>query len=432
MPTMTIYPTDHIARRHIQNSLIPRLAMLDGKDESAVKLYDECLDFFKGEYSYDLHVELRPFYEKYMHGDVEFFSSAHAYSRMMVSELMGEDPHFCHWLRDKDLVAIVREWGACAQESVSAPMFHMVQCALQGGYENDWTALIGAFRQMLFEEAEYGTPWSREACAIMHAVSVIYNAPLGEPKKDELFGLLREEWDFLKYLYSVMFRSVFGCKFKNLVQVANVIHNQAVYHPYAHLFYAVFAERADELCKTRTDAKKIEKHLAKIQEVMDTTPSSNKLDDLCDLLFPEELCKYLEKHRPKAPRQLREEITQLRNMLEDTRKQMSLQIQETAAKMAALVETSVPIKDIEKELMHLPDGMAWDIFGKLNTLLMTNMAWVKSAVGIRNKLLERMQTPTPTVQATNYYASGATHEDRSQHVSVESGQMIDNKRIGQA
>ena len=82
--------------------------------------------------------------------------------------------------------------------------------------------------------------------------------------------------------------------------------------------------------------------------------------------------------------------------------------------------------------MILPDGMAWDIFGKLNTLLMANVAWTKNAVGIRNRLLKRMQTPTPMVQATNYYASGATHDDRSQHLSVESGATIDHKMIGQA
>ena len=406
--------------------------MLDNREENAVRLYDECHEIFKGGCSYDLHMALRPFYEKYMRADVEFYSRAHTSSRMEVHDLMGVDPHFGYWLAERDLVKIVQEWGCTAQDSVSMHMLHVVRCALQGGYENDWKTLADTFHQQLLEEAEYGTPWSREACAVMHAVSVIYSTPLDESKKAELFELLCDEWDFLKYFYSVMYRSVFGCRLKNLIQIANLIHNQAAYHPYAHLFYAVFVERADELCKTKADGKKIEKHLAKILEVMDSTPSSCRLDELCSLLFPEELCEYLEKHRPKAPRQLREEINQLRNLLEDTREQMSLQIQETATKMAALVETSVPIKDIENELMHLPDGMAWDIFGKLNTLLITNMAWVKSAVGIRNKLLERMQNPTPMVQATNYYASGATHEDRSQHVSVEGGQMIDNKRIGQA
>lgn len=429
---MTITSTGDIARRLIQNSLIPRLAMLDGKDESAARLYNECLDLFKGEYSYDLHVELRPFYEKYMHGDAEFFSSVRTYSRMMVSNLMGEDPHFCHWLREKDLVAIVQEWGVRAQGSVSESMFHVVRCALLGGYENDWMALTGTFRQLLFEEAEYGTPWSREAYAVMHAISVICSAPLGDTKKAELLELLRDEWDFLKYLYSVMFRSVFGCRLKNLVQIANMIHNQAVYHPYAHLFYVVFAERADELCNSKADEKKVEKHLTKILNVMESTPPSEKLDELCDLLFPDELRKCLEKHRPKDTRQLREEISQLREELADTYRMMASQIQDTAAKIAALVETSVPIKDIEDELMNLPDGMAWDIFGKLNTLLMANAAWGKNAIGIRNRLLERMQNPAPTVHATNYYASGATHDDRSHHISVEEAKMIDNKRIGQA
>lgn len=429
---MNIYSTDDIARRHIHNSLIPRLAMLNDRGERTERLYGEFVDLFKGGYSYDLHEALRPFYAKYMQADAEFFSSAHTNSRMMVRDLMETDPHFGHWLGESDLPTDVQRWAGAAHESVSMPMFHVMRCAIQGGYENDWDGLAENFRTQLFEEAEFGTPWSREAYAVMHAVSAIYSAPMNEAKKTELFELLRDEWDFLKYIYSVMFRCVFGCKLKNLIQVANVIHNQATYHSYAHLFYAVFAERADDLCKSKADEKKVEKHLGKLLEVMETTPSSDKLDGLCDLLFPNELRQYLDRHRPKDTRQLREEINQLRKALAETNRQMSLQIQETATKMAALVETSVPVVDIEAELMNLPDGMAWDIFGKLNTLLMANVAWTKNAVGIRNRLLKRMQTPTPMVQATNYYASGATHDDRSQHLSVESGATIDHKMIGQA
>ena len=154
--------------------------MLDNREENAVRLYDECHEIFKGGCSYDLHMALRPFYEKYMRADVEFYSRAHTSSRMEVHDLMGVDPHFGYWLAERDLVKIVQEWGCTAQDSVSMHMLHVVRCALQGGYENDWKTLADTFHQQLLEEAEYGTPWSREACAVMHAVSVIYSTPLDE------------------------------------------------------------------------------------------------------------------------------------------------------------------------------------------------------------------------------------------------------------
>ena len=110
------------------------------------------------------------------------------------------------------------------------------------------------------------------------------------------------------------------------------------------------------------------------------------------------------------------------------REQMNEQISQMASQLKKMAEASVPISDIEMELMRLPDGMAWEVFGKLNNLLMANEAWARNAVIIRNRILERMQNPQPNVQTTNYYAPGSTHNDGSKHISLTN----DKKQIGQA
>ena len=175
---------------------------------------------------------------------------------------------------------------------------------------------------------------------------------------------------------------------------------------------------------------------------METTPVSKNLDELCNILFPEKLREYLNKHRPKDARQLREEINELQAKLAETTKQMTEQIQEMANKMKALIDTTncvketpqdyVTIKEIEEELMKLPEGMAFDVYGKLNTLLVGNEAWAKNTKDIRDRILQRIQTSKPTINAGHYYAPGSTHEDSSQHINIDNTQSFDNKQIGQA
>ena len=107
---------------------------------------------------------------------------------------------------------------------------------------------------------------------------------------------------------------------------------------------------------------------------MESTPKSDTLDALCNLLFPEELSEYLAKHRPKDARQLREEIACLREELGETTRQMKQQVQAMADTMKAMLEASVPIEEIEQELLMLDYNEAIGVFKQLNTLLLNNMS----------------------------------------------------------
>lgn len=398
-------------KSYIHSSLIPRLTLLDATRDFGVssKLYDEMRGVFKSGHAHLLHEAMIPFYEKYIHFDTAMFIHPHVSMRLVISNSLEDDPYFGQWFEKFDLLDLVESYWREVKESRYNDIFHLLECALSKEYDNDWEKLADDFRFRLLSEVECGTPWSREVCAIMHGICMIWKSAENERKKMQMLDMMRNHWDFLRYLYSVMFRQLIGCNYKNFNQVANMIHCRPAYHPYAHLFYAVFVERADEFVKRKTDRKKMEEHLKKIEDVMESTPKSDALDALCDLLFPEELKDFLDKHRPKDARQLKEEIALLREELGETTRQMNQQVQAMADKMKALLEASVPIEEIEKELLMLDYNEAMGVFKQLNTLLLNNKAWVNNAGSIRNRIYQLKDVAKGG--DTYNYASGATHND---------------------
>ena len=406
-------------KSYIHSSLIPRMTMLDTtKDfEVSSKLRNEMHAVLKGGHAHLLHEAMIPFYERYIHFDTDLFDHSRISLRLAISGLMKNDPYFGQWLENYDLLDLVESWCCGVTESQDYAIFHLMKCALNSGYDNDWEKLADDFRFRLLSEVECGTPWSREVYAIMNGICMIWKSSLSESEKMQMLDKMKGYWDFLRYLYSVMFRQFIGCNYRNFTQVANMIHFRSAYHPYAHLFYAVFVERADEFVKRKADKKKMEEHLKKIVDVMESTPKSDILDALCDLLFPEELSEYLAKHRPKDARQLREEIAQLREELGETTRQMNHQVQAMADKMKALLEASGPIEEIEQEVLMLDYNEAMGVFKQLNTLLLNNKAWVNNAGSIRSKIYQ-LKNVAKGGDIYNY-ASGATHNDGRRTLNIK-------------
>ena len=403
--------TEQQMKNYIQSSLIPRMILLDKTKDFDVssKLRKEMHDVLKGAHAHLLHEALIPFYEKYIRFDTELFDHSHISLNLEIWNMLETDPYFGEWFERFDLLEFAKNWWCEESESRYNVIIHLMKCALFSGYDNDWETLADDFRSHLLAEVECGTPWSREVYAVMHGICMIMKSSADENEKMQMLDQMKSYWDFLRYMYSVMFRQLIGCNYKNFTQVANMIHFRPVYHPYAHLFYAVFVERADEFVKRKSDQKKIEEHLKKIVEVMESTPKSDALDALCNLLFPEELKEYLAKHQPKDARQLREEIAKLREELGETTRQMNQQVQAMAEKMKALVEASVPIEEITQELLMLDYQEAMGVFKQLNTLLVNNKAWMSNAGSIRSRIYQ-LKSEAKGGDTYNY-ASGATHND---------------------
>ena len=137
------------------------------------------------------------------------------------------------------------------------------------------------------------------------------------------------------------------------------------------------------------------------------------------MLFPKVWKNYIEKHRLKDYKELEEELASMQG-----------KVQELIDKQVKMLsDSAIPVEVIASELdklsMSVP-GMAYEVFEKLNSLLIANEAWTKNAPEIRNRILKKMQKTT--IQATNYYESGSNHNDHQKHLHITN----DKKQIGQA
>ena len=70
---------------------------------------------------------------------------------------------------------------------------------------------------------------------------------------------------------------------------------------------------------------------------------------------------------------------------------LNSQIHDLAQQLSAAVKASVPIADIEKELMKFQSREALSIYMQLNVLLVGNEAWLSNSLRIRDAILSRQQ-----------------------------------------
>lgn len=171
----------------------------------------------------------------------------------------------------------------------------------------------------------------------------------------------------------------------NFVQVANNVKSTDN-QPYLHLIHAALIERADVLCSTKAKHKKLEKQLADIEDIMHRTAQSDELDALCKILFPEELCQMLANHRHQSYVELQGEVRNLQNLMRQQSIELNAQIERMADELRRAMVNSIPIGDIERELLDLDPQTAMTVFEKLHLMLAGNEVWMRNALKIRNAI----------------------------------------------
>lgn len=207
----------------------------------------------------------------------------------------------------------------------------------------------------------------------------------------ELLQQFLKHWPFLCYMYSVMTRVIIGFAFQNYASVTNNLTNKKEFEPYYHLYYSILKERFDDLCKKGTKSEKLMASIKKMEEKMAQATPSDELDVLCEVLFPDDFREMLNRHRPKSYQELEREVGRIREDMENTVTQLNNQASQMAVQLRALIESSVPIKQIEDELMRLSSMGAYNVWVQLNGLLVANPAWQRHALDIRNKILEKQE-----------------------------------------
>ena len=369
----------------------------------------------------ELHNYMEPYYNMYIDDSARLDWT----SRGIISEIAHIDPYFGGWASRQDLMKMARAWAVRASGD---DLLTLMDCMIQGGYE-PWGS-VGCYEEVT-EELRYqrvnGNSGSGEIYALLHAfMSIVLSSHRYDRHKD-MFLLLRNHWDFLRHVYSVMTGIIIGLGFSNFVGLANNLKNTK-YQPYLHLVYWFLVDRADELC-TQKQQKGMVKALASLQDIMDRTDPNPELDELCQLLFPKEVKEMLINH-PKTPyRQLENEKKVLENenkvlKVENNelkaekkalneklnvlaRKQEEITLQMASELKKAFVEDAIPYSEIEEELLELPPKTVGNVFTILNDMLGGNEVWQRHFKELRKKVRKReKEKEVPQIDARHITMTG--------------------------
>jgi len=337
----------------------------------------------------ELHRQMQPFYEMYLNADPRLLSNKDFSLFPFVETLSEQDADFAHWAESYDLKDITEDWADYLRRKDGDifPYQRLIRTLLEGGYDTDWQKLSEQLKEDLHEAEVYSERKTAELMCFLHGVAMLMNMPWDDKKKMDMFDMLDSKWDFMKHFYSIMIRRVIGCRLNGYASVANLVAQQPKYHQYIHIFYCVLCYRQDSLGLTSKQMKTLEKRMEAISNIMDMTKPSDELNELCDTLFPEDFQRMLDEFRPETREQVERERNRLRlevGLLKD-------KITEMAVKLKNALEHSVPIADIEQELLHLSPGAALDILGKLTMMLSDNEAWMKSVPEIKKAIIAKQR-----------------------------------------
>ncbi|MDE5739199.1 MAG: hypothetical protein K2H92_02665 [Bacteroidaceae bacterium] len=339
-------------------------------------------------YGQCLHTEMQHFYNNYLCENLESF---HALD--FIYFVAQQDECIGTWATGKvDLIKLTEYW---TEQGYSQPLLALLTQLGQTGYETDWgklrTTLDEKLCRMEVDGTRNGMKETGYFYCLLHAFTMIMMSAHPMTKKMELLEQFSQQWNFLRYMYSVMTRTIIGFRFSNFAQVTNNLTNDKNFEPYHHLYHSPLKERFNELCDKGTKKDKLKRALLKLEEQMKQIAPSNELDELCEVLFPEEFREMLNRHRPKSYQELEGEIAHIKKEMNVTVDALNKQVKDLATRLSAAIEASVPIRDIEAELMKFPSSLALNIYMQLHLLLAGNTAWQAQTLIIRDKILNKQQ-----------------------------------------
>lgn len=337
----------------------------------------------------ELHQQIIPFYEIYFYAEHILYKGGGFQFGNFIKDVVKLDHQFMSWAEPIDLIVITESWSDMLRRADINISYYIavVRLLIEHGYNTNWQSLSNRLKEELHEAEVYSDYKTGELMCFLHGVAMLMNTSWSDDKKMEQFNLLSDNWDFLKHFYSVMIRRVIGCRLPNFVAVANHVAQQPVYHQYIHIYYCALCYRQDTLGLSKKQLKSLEEKMVRIRNIMDETIPSDVLNELCDTLFPEDFQRLLDEFRPET----RDEIERERNKLRYEVGILTEQMTSMAERLKDALENSVPISEIEKELLRFSPGTALDLCAKLTMMLSNNNAWMTSMPDIKEKILQKKE-----------------------------------------
>ena len=346
------------------------------------------------EYGCILHKKMLPYYGMYLNGDTRLCKKNMENIRLFMKNVIEEDKEFGAWASQQNLIAMAEGWGDNMQR-IEEPKrmsqyFQVLEHLFNTGCQQDWKKLSEELEEDLFKAEVYSDYRTDELLCVLHAFTMIMQQDWTQDEKWEQFGLLTKHWKFLKYYYSIMIRHIVGVKYTRWTDVTDtVMKSSSSFFPHLHIYYCGLTERIGSLGLDFKHFKKLDDMRMRMLAVVNSHEPSEALYTLCDALFPADFQRMLNEHRPKSYGELEDENKRKDKILEELRQENQEtrdKIERLTKKYRAAIEASIPIEDIERELLSLPINTAWDIFCSLNELLADHDVWRSYDREIRKKL----------------------------------------------
>ena len=415
-------------KEYIQDAIISPLERLMNGDsgEPSVSLYEKY--YMQGGYPPKdsvykslLHAMMVPYYEMYLNGDIRLCCAGNRleFVGRKMESIIEDDDQFGNWASEKNLITAAENWGDNLKrfEKESRRIyrfFHVLEVLLESDCQQDWLALSGELKEMLFKSEVCYDYKTDEVLCVLHAFTMIMQQDWTKDKKKEMLDLLNQHWLFLKHYYSVMIRHIIGVKWTKFSKVAEtVMSSSQSFKPHMHIFYCGLMDCVDELHLDRKHQREMDRVMLLMQEEMNRVKEhSELLYPLCDAIFPD--FKELEKSK------------------------------EIIKKM---VLSSIPIEDVDAELEQYPPEIAFAMLRDLQAspIISVQEAWREHYPELLKKYRKRLMEPIeqqkeltesmakvaerPTYGA--YYASGSTHDDKRSQLLLgeEKEKLVPLKRI---
>ena len=435
----------------IQDSVISRLERLMGNEEAeAVNLWEKYgsqSDSFRKEPAYKsmLHERMLPYYEMYLNGDTRLCCAGcklETIGREM-AHAIADDDQFGSWASEQNLIVAAEGWGDNlkrfeGEQKRIYRFFHVLDTLFVSGCQQDWLGVSEQLKERLFKSPENYDYKTDEVLCVLHAFTMIMQQDWAKDKKKEMLTLLNQHWKFMKHYYSVMTRHIIGVKWTSFKKVAEtVMTSSQSFKPHMHIFYCGLLDCVDELNLDRRHQREMDKVVMQMEEELKRAEPSDLLYELCDTLFPEDFQRMLREHRPKSYREVEDESQQKDELIKQIRQQnqhLASELEKAKDVLQQMILSSIPIEEIDAELMKYPPATAFDLLRELNNSVVLSMleVWREHYPGLlekyRNRLFEPINEQKDLTAAMKkvaerptfgtYYGKGSVHDDKRRQMTV--------------
>lgn len=391
-------------RREIQDEIIEPLedylnGFITEKDIDWWKLKSRAYDIRHddGRGFWEMREALTPYYSKLLLADKSFFRNGNSDSQAKLSLmklLEGEGKYAGRLLNDIDIVQAAENWAEQLMPDNHDPNFFlgMMKIMLERDYKTDWKRVYDILKVKIAKTHHSGNYKLCEMHCLLMGITMIELTDLPRAKKNELFGQLRVNWGYIKYLYSVLIQYFVGIGVDNYAALASSVCTRKASLPYIHLFYKAFKAKLDTLCpegmKDPRSGESVkvqaERHLERMEQIIKSTPQSNKLNELCNILFPKAMEDVLRQSRPKTYEELEADVDDLTNRYYKVLEKLTNAVKEVES-------DQISADDLTAAFLRFPAQLALTFFGSMSTLLALNSTWQKYAPRIQEQILAKQE-----------------------------------------